>query len=130
MTITTTPLPSGYVAHLDPMSGLGLLLCPVQRAENDIALEQDGREDASLQHADYLAACRALERDGWTTRQDNDPEVPMALWGGVLAGKHQDDGREAVMLARPDAIASDADELRTIGEALAELGESSGVAIL
>ena len=99
--LPTIALGSFHTAHLDPVSGYGLVVCP--RPQDDVVLEGDSLMAAAWDHA-----CEALSSLGWAAVRDD---------AGFLSylGAN-DEGRlvvEARSLLLPQAT-PDAETMRTL----------------
>ena len=62
--LPTIALGSFHTAHLDPVSGYGLVVCP--RPQDDVVLEGDSLMAAAWDHA-----CEALSSLGWAAVRDD-----------------------------------------------------------
>ena len=99
--LPTIALGSFHTAHLDPVSGYGLVVCP--RPQDDVVL--DG---ASLMIAAWDHACEALSSLGWAAVRDDA--------GNLSYLGANDEGRlvvEARSMLRSE-IAPDAETMRTL----------------
>lgn len=109
---------AAHVAHLDPVTGEGLLTMP--RPEDDVHMPGHG---ASLHAAGWDAVMRKLEGLGWEPSEDEDGfglTVPV----GVTR-----DGREVIALYGREPVVSEP-TLSEMAEAMSALCEVAGVVAL
>lgn len=85
---------SAHEAHLDPLTGLGLLVLPHADTDVDDPFDDSGY---SLHWSDFEAVGRALASDGWSpVPAADDDEFSLGAW---LTVGVRPDGREVVALA-------------------------------
>lgn len=126
--VMTTISTAAHTAVLEPWTGQGLLL--LARVERDMELPPtpvelviDGAPVAGLaqagglHEADFTAAMRALDRQGWGLLEDED--------GSPLVEGVTVDGREALVLYS-DPLDSN-DDMAVIAAGMRELREAAGL---
>lgn len=107
---------AAFTAHLDPMTGQGLLVMP--RPEDDLSLGGVG-----LHEADWNHVIAELDRLGWEpTEDDEDEEVGVCYDGDTI------DGRAVIGLYGREPITQLA-SMRECGEASQELMRLAGLTV-